>query len=146
MDDRKKQWRSGVFGPFRILVLQQFLAIHFSLAQFVALSMTFFTFTFFTSLNFFKVEHFGCYRCCNKIFVTFANFAKLADHKRSLFTYIMLLLNLLFLRHLLACFFLIQSFHIARKSLVIFAIFAKFADFSKPFLTSSLSKCRLFNS
>ena len=101
---------------------------------------------FFTSLNFFKVEHFGCYRCCNKIFVTFANFAKLADHKRSLFTYIMLLLNLLFLRHLLACFFLIQSFHIARKSIVIFAIFAKFADFSKPFFTSSLSKCRLFNS
>ena len=42
---------------------------------------------------------------------------KLADHKRSLFTFI-LLLNLLFLRHLWAFFFLTQSFHIARKSLV----------------------------
>ena len=49
MDDRKKQWRSGVFGPFRIIVLQQFLAIHFSLAQFVALSMTFFTFILYKS-------------------------------------------------------------------------------------------------
>ena len=62
-------------------------------------------------------NNFGCYRCCNEILVTFANFAKLADHKRSLFTFI-LLLNLLFLRHLLAFFFLTQSFHIARKSLV----------------------------
>ena len=34
--------------------------------------------------------------------------------------------------------FLAQSFHMTRKILVIFAIFAKFADFSKPFLTFSL--------
>ena len=31
-----------------------------------------------------------------------------------------------------------QSFQIARKILVTFAIFAKFADFSKPFLTFPL--------
>ena len=41
-EDMKKQWRAGVFGPF--LVLQQFLAILVTLAQFVALSMVFFTF------------------------------------------------------------------------------------------------------
>ena len=36
-----------------------------------------------------------------------------------------------------------QSFHIGRKILVTFAIFAKFADFSKPILTFFLSKCRM---
>ena len=36
--------------------------------------------------------------------------------------------------------FVAQSFHIGRKILVTFAIFAKFADISKPFLTFSLSK------
>ena len=89
-------------------------------------------------------NNFGCYRCYNEILVTFANFAKLADHKRSLFTFI-LLRNLLFLRHWLAFSFLTQSFHIARKSLVTFAIFAKFADFSKLFLALSFCKCRIFN-
>ena len=39
--------------------------------------------------------------------------------------------------------FVAQSFHIAWKILVTFAIFAKFADISKPFLTFSLSKCRI---
>ena len=34
--------------------------------------------------------------------------------------------------------FLAQSFHMTRKILGFFAIFAKFADFSKPFLTFSL--------
>ena len=91
----------------------------------------------------------------------------MADHKRSLFIFI-LLLNLLFLRHLLAFFFLwpflfvnvefckicyscyfcaiyysISSHSKKKSSVVNFAIFAKFADFSKPFLTFSLSKCRI---
>ena len=39
--------------------------------------------------------------------------------------------------------FVAQSFHIVRKILVTFAIFAKFADISKPFLTFSLSKCSI---
>ena len=39
--------------------------------------------------------------------------------------------------------FVAQSFHIAGKILVTFAIFAKFADISKPFLTFSLSKSRI---
>ena len=39
--------------------------------------------------------------------------------------------------------FVAQSFHIGRKILVTFAIFAKFADISKPFLTFSLSKYRI---
>ena len=39
--------------------------------------------------------------------------------------------------------FVAQSFHIAGKILLTFAIFSKFADFSKPFLTFSLSKCRI---
>ena len=39
--------------------------------------------------------------------------------------------------------FVAQSFHIVRKSLVTFVIFAKFADVSKPFLTFCLSKCRI---
>ena len=37
--------------------------------------------------------------------------------------------------------FVAQSFQIAGTILVTFAIFAKFADISKPFLTFSLSKC-----
>ena len=40
--------------------------------------------------------------------------------------------------------FVAQSFHIGRKIFVSFAIFAKFADISEPFLTFSLSKCRIF--
>ena len=39
--------------------------------------------------------------------------------------------------------FVAQSFHIGRKILVTFAIFAKFADFLKPLLTFSLSKCSI---
>ena len=39
--------------------------------------------------------------------------------------------------------FVAQSFHIAGKILVTFAIFSKFAYFSKPFLTFSLSKCSI---
>ena len=39
--------------------------------------------------------------------------------------------------------FVAQSFHVAGKILVTFAIFSKLADFSKPFLTFSLSKCRI---
>ena len=39
--------------------------------------------------------------------------------------------------------FVAQSFHIGRKILVTFAIFAKFADISKPFLTFPLSKCSI---
>ena len=39
--------------------------------------------------------------------------------------------------------FVAQSFHLGRKILVSFALFAKFADISKPFLTFSLSKCRI---
>ena len=39
--------------------------------------------------------------------------------------------------------FVAQSFHIAGKILLTFAIFSKFADFSKPFLTFSFSKCRI---
>ena len=35
--------------------------------------------------------------------------------------------------------FVAQSFHLGRKILVTFAIFAKFADISKPFLTFPLS-------
>ena len=36
-----------------------------------------------------------------------------------------------------------QSFLIGRKRFVTFAIFGKFPDISKPFLTFSLSKCRI---
>ena len=36
-----------------------------------------------------------------------------------------------------------QNFHIGRKILVTFAIFAKFAGISKPFLTFPLSKCKI---
>ena len=39
--------------------------------------------------------------------------------------------------------FVAQSFHIAGKILVTFAIFSKFAYFSKPFLPFSLSKCSI---
>ena len=39
--------------------------------------------------------------------------------------------------------FVAQSFHTGSKILVTLAIFAKFADISKPFLTFSLSKCRI---
>ena len=39
--------------------------------------------------------------------------------------------------------FVAQSFHIAGKMLVTFAIFSKFGDFSKPFLTFSFSKCSI---
>ena len=39
--------------------------------------------------------------------------------------------------------FVAQSFHTGSKILVTFAIFAKFADISKPLLTFSLSKCRI---
>ena len=39
--------------------------------------------------------------------------------------------------------FVAQSFHIGRKIIVTFAIFAKFADISKPFFFFSLSKCRI---
>ena len=39
--------------------------------------------------------------------------------------------------------FVAQSFHTAGKNFVTFAIFSKFADFSKPFLTFSLSKCSI---
>ena len=39
--------------------------------------------------------------------------------------------------------FVAQSFHIGRKVLATFAIFAKFAAISKPFLTFPLSKCRI---
>ena len=37
--------------------------------------------------------------------------------------------------------FVAQSFHIGRKILVTFGIFAKFADISKPFL--AFSKCSI---
>ena len=39
--------------------------------------------------------------------------------------------------------FVTQSFHLARKIPVTFAIFAKFADFTKPFLAFSLCKSRI---
>ena len=39
--------------------------------------------------------------------------------------------------------FVAQSFHIAGKILATFAIFAKFADFTKPFLAFSLCKSRI---
>ena len=39
--------------------------------------------------------------------------------------------------------FVAQSFHIAGKILATFAIFAKFGDLLKPFLTFSVSKCRM---
>ena len=39
--------------------------------------------------------------------------------------------------------FVAQSFHVAGKILVTFAIFAKFADLLNPFLTFPLSKCRI---
>ena len=36
-------------------------------------------------------NNFGCYRCCNQILVTCVIFSKLADHKRFLITFILLL-------------------------------------------------------
>ena len=39
--------------------------------------------------------------------------------------------------------FVTQSFHLARKIPVTFAIFEKFADFTKPFLDFSLCKSRI---
>ena len=42
--------------------------------------------------------------------------------------------------------FVNQSFHLARKIPVTFAIFATFADFTKPFLAFSLCKSRIFKS
>ena len=50
--------------------------------------------------------------------------------------------KLLFLRYFLLSFFFF--FHKARKSLVTFAFFAKFAAFSKPYFTFTLSKPRIF--
>ena len=39
--------------------------------------------------------------------------------------------------------FVTQSFHLGRKIPVTFAIFAKFADFTKPFLAFCLRKSRI---
>ena len=39
--------------------------------------------------------------------------------------------------------FVAQNFHIGKKILVTLAIFGKFADISKPFLTFSLSRCSI---
>ena len=41
--------------------------------------------------------------------------------------------------------FVTQSFWRRRKTLVTFAIFAKFADFSKPFFVFSLSNARILS-
>ena len=103
----------GVLGRF--LALQQFLAIVVTLAQFVVLSMAFFTFFLYKSelLQIRTMESLLLLRI----------FAKFADHKRFFFTFI-LLLN--FLRYLLAFFFLSD----AKFS---FAIFAKFVDFWRAF-------------
>ena len=87
-------------------------------------------------------NNFGCYRCCKEILVTFANFAKLADHKKSP-RYLYSVAKFVILATFVSFFFLTQSFHTARKILVTFAIFAKFADFTKPFLTFCLSNCRI---
>ena len=81
-----------------------------------------------------------------KSLATFAIFGKLADFAKPFLTFSLSKCRILSNFFVLAIFatFVTQSFHIARKSLVTFAIFAKFADFSKPFLTFSLSKCRIF--
>ena len=73
-------------------------------------------------------NNFGYCRCCNENHVTFANSAKFAGHKRSPFTFILLLdlVFLLFLGYLWAFFFLSN----AKFS---FAIFAKFVDFWRAF-------------
>ena len=44
---------------------------------------------------------------------------------------------------ILAIFAIFVAFHIVRKILVTFTIFAKFADISRPFLTFCLSKCSI---
>ena len=103
----------GVLGRF--LALQQFLAIVVTLAQFVVLSMAFFTFFLYKS----ELLQIGTMESLLLLRI----FAKFADHKRFFFTFI-LLLN--FLRYLLAFFFLSD----AKFS---FAIFAKFVDFWRAF-------------
>ena len=50
------------------------------------------------------------------------------------------------LAHAISATFVNQSFHLARKLPVTFAIFATFADFTKPFLAFSLCKSRIFKS
>ena len=122
--------------------LQQFLAIHVTLAQFVALSMAFFTFILYKS-EFLQIGTILVVIDVAKKFLLLLQILRNWRTTRSPPVTFILLLNLLFLRHLLAFFFLTQSFHTARKILVTFAIFAKFAGFTKPFLTFCLSKCRI---
>ena len=138
----KKHWRAGIFGPFR--ALRQFLAILVTLAQFVVLSMAFFTFILYKS-EFLQIGTIFVVIDVTMKFLLLLKILRNLQTTRGRSFFFILLRNLLFLRHWLAFSFLTQSFHIARKSLVTFAIFAKFADFSKLFLAFSLCKCRIFN-
>ena len=85
------------------------------------------------------------FHIARKILVTFAILAKFADFTKpflaSSYCKCRILLNLLFL--LFFAIFVAASFHIARKILVTFAIFAKFAAFTKLFLSFSLCKSRI---
>ena len=80
-----------------------------------------------------------------KILVSFAIFAKFADISKPFLTFSLskcrILWNLLFL--LFLPYLLLKTFHIAGKILVFFAIFSKFPDIPKPFLTFSVFKCSI---
>ena len=144
----------GVQGPF--LALQQFLPILVTLANlwyFAIFRGSPCPFPF-LSVEFCSICY-SCYFChiCRSIFshsmknscYFITIFAKFADLLKPFLIFPLsrcrILWNLLFL--LFFAIFVAQSFHIGRKILVNFAIFAKFADISKPFLTFSLSKCRI---
>ena len=102
-----------------------------------------------------------------KILVTFAIFAKFADFTKPFLAFSLRKSRILKICYscyfchicysifskctifvkfvILAIFalFVAQSFHLGKKILVTFAIFAKFADFTKPFLAFSLRKSRI---
>ena len=107
------------------------LSLPFSLSKSrILLNLLFLIFLPYLLLNLFTYRKNSCY---------FAIFVKFADLLKPFLTFSLskcrILWNLLFL--LFLPYLLLNLFHKGRKILVTFAIFAKFVDISKPFLTFS---------
>ena len=105
----------GVLVPF---ALQQFLAIHVTLAQFVALSMAFFTFILYKS-EFLQIGTILVVIDVAKKFLLLLQILRNWLTTRSPPVTFILLLNLLFLRHLLAFFFSLNLFTQQEKFLLL---------------------------
>ena len=88
----------GCFWPLSCRSAILGYSTHVTQAQFVVLSMAFFTFILYKSELLTNWNNFGRYRCCNQILVTFAKFV---DCWRAVFNFVLFryerLQNLLFL-------------------------------------------------